>query len=77
MKADKEAYLKLSGKLDSADFDALSIEDAHRRNDPQLFKVFKKKKVNSAWNFWKLAVYIHLKKIQSDFVGRSMELFYV
>ena len=38
--------MKLSGKLDNASFDALSIEDAHRRNDPELFKAFKKKKVN-------------------------------
>ena len=41
-KADKDAYMKLANKLDNAGFDALSIEDAHRRNDPYLFKAFKK-----------------------------------
>jgi len=41
-KADKDAYLRLASKLDEAGFDALSIEDAHRRNHPDLFKSFKK-----------------------------------
>ena len=45
-KADQDAYLKLSKELDNASFDAISIEDAHRRNDPKLFQAFRKKKVN-------------------------------
>jgi len=45
IKADKDAYLQLSKELDNANFDAISIEDAHRRNDPRLFQAFQKKKV--------------------------------
>ncbi|XP_065052240.1 5-methyltetrahydropteroyltriglutamate--homocysteine methyltransferase-like [Rhopilema esculentum] len=44
-KADKGAYLKLAPSLDNSGFDALSIEDTHRRNDPELFKAFKKMKI--------------------------------
>ena len=49
MKADKDAYLRLASKLDDAGFDALSMEDKHRRNDPELFLCFKKLKVSSVF----------------------------
>ena len=51
MKADKDAYLRLASKLDDAGFDALSMEDKHRRNDPELFLCFKKLKVSSVFLF--------------------------
>ena len=47
MKADKGAYLQIASKLDHAGFDAISIEDTHRRNDLELFQAFKKTKVNT------------------------------
>ena len=46
-KADKSAYLILADKLDAAGFDQISIEDAHRHNDLELFQRFKKSKVIS------------------------------
>lgn len=42
-KADRGAYLALSGALDEAAFDALSLEDAHRHNDLALFERFARK----------------------------------
>ena len=47
MKADKGAYLEIASKLDHAGFDAISIEDTHRRNEQKLFQTFKETKVNS------------------------------
>lgn len=44
-KADQDAYFKLASALDQAGFDEISIEDAHRRNDPKLFGHFKKTKI--------------------------------
>ncbi|MBT4604118.1 cobalamin-independent methionine synthase II family protein [archaeon] len=41
-KADKDAYLKVAKALDDADIDAISLEDCHRRNDPELFSKFTK-----------------------------------
>ena len=46
-KADKDAYSQLASALDDANFDAISIEDTHRRNDVQLFSKFKKMKVST------------------------------
>lgn len=46
VKADPDAYLQIADKLDLAGFDHISIEDAHRHNDLELFKRFKKSKVN-------------------------------
>jgi len=39
-KADSESYFALSGALDAADVDAVSIEDAHRPNDLKLLELF-------------------------------------
>nr|XP_006818155.1 PREDICTED: 5-methyltetrahydropteroyltriglutamate--homocysteine methyltransferase-like [Saccoglossus kowalevskii] len=44
-KADQEAYFKIIDKLDSAGFDAISLEDAHRYNDLRLLDRIKKSKV--------------------------------
>ncbi len=46
LKADPQSYVKLAQALDdNACIKALSIEDAHRRNDPQLFSLFKHKMI--------------------------------
>ncbi|EDO27605.1 predicted protein, partial [Nematostella vectensis] len=45
IKADPDAYLKIASKLDSSGFDHISIEDAHRHNDLELFHKFKQSKV--------------------------------
>lgn len=39
-KADAEAYFALSGALDAAEIDAVSIEDAHRPNSLKLLEMF-------------------------------------
>ena len=39
-KADPASYFALSGALDAADVDAVSIEDAHRPNDLKLLELF-------------------------------------
>ena len=39
-KADSASYFALSGALDAADVDAVSIEDAHRPNDLRLLELF-------------------------------------
>ncbi|MGR3342491.1 MAG: hypothetical protein ACU0DI_04570 [Paracoccaceae bacterium] len=39
-KADSASYFALSGALDAADVDAVSIEDAHRPNDLKLLELF-------------------------------------
>ena len=39
-KADAASYFGLSGALDTADVDAVSIEDAHRPNDLKLLELF-------------------------------------
>ena len=44
-KADPNVYFDLAPALDNANFDAVSIEDAHRNNDLQLLELFKRKKV--------------------------------
>jgi 5-methyltetrahydropteroyltriglutamate--homocysteine methyltransferase len=44
-KAPNAAYLELAGVLDEAAIDAVSIEDAHRRNDLALLERFARKKV--------------------------------
>ena len=51
VKAEKNAYLKLADKLDTAGFDEISIEDAHQHNDLDLFLRFKKSKVSININF--------------------------
>ena len=44
-KADPESYSKLSGHIDAASFDQLSIEDAHCRNDLSLLDKFSHKTI--------------------------------
>jgi 5-methyltetrahydropteroyltriglutamate--homocysteine methyltransferase len=44
-KAPNTAYLQLAGTLDEAAIDAVSIEDAHRRNDLALLERFSRAKV--------------------------------
>jgi len=44
-KAPLDSYKKISKQLDSSILDAISIEDAHRYNDEELFKDFKNKKL--------------------------------
>lgn len=46
-KADPAAYLQIADKLDSAGFDYIAIEDAHRHNSLELFKRFKKSQVTT------------------------------
>lgn len=41
-KADPNAYLKIAAALDNSILDVISIEDAHRRNSLELFKLFRK-----------------------------------
>ena len=48
-KAPQDSYFKLAANLDNAGFDAISIEDAHRRNNLSLFSQFKKTKVSLAF----------------------------
>jgi 5-methyltetrahydropteroyltriglutamate--homocysteine methyltransferase len=40
-KADRHAYLQIAEAIESSSIDAVSIEDAHRQNGPELFKQFK------------------------------------
>jgi 5-methyltetrahydropteroyltriglutamate--homocysteine methyltransferase len=44
-KVSNEGYLELAGVLDEVAIDAISIEDAHRPNDPLLLERFARKKV--------------------------------
>ena len=44
-KAELDAYGKLADKLDEVGIDYVSLEDAHRRNDLNVFSKFKKTKV--------------------------------
>jgi len=41
-KADPQSYLALAPALDQSTIDQISIEDAHRHNDPALFELFKR-----------------------------------
>ena len=50
-KADPSAYLKVADKLDQAGFDHISIEDAHRHNDLEVFEHFKKSTVRHIWMY--------------------------
>ena len=40
-KADPHSYMQLADALDASIIKAISLEDAHRRNDPKLFEHFK------------------------------------
>ena len=42
LKADADCYKKISKVIDDSCVDMLSIEDAHRHNDYELFSMFKK-----------------------------------
>ena len=44
-KAPLDSYKKISKQLDSSILDAISIEDAHRYNDEEIFEDFKNKKL--------------------------------
>jgi len=44
-KAPLDSYKKISKQLDSSILDAISIEDAHRYNDEEIFENFKNKKL--------------------------------
>ncbi len=41
-KADAAAYRRLAESVDASSVDAVSIEDAHRHNDPELFAAFER-----------------------------------
>lgn len=41
-KADPQSYFALATALDQSTIDQISIEDAHRHNDPALFELFKR-----------------------------------
>lgn len=40
-KADRHAYLELAEAVEASSIDAVSLEDAHRRNGPELFRKFR------------------------------------
>lgn len=40
-KADRHAYLEIADAIESSSIDAVSLEDAHRRNDTELFRRFR------------------------------------
>ena len=46
VKASQDAYFEVADAVDSAGLTAISLEDAHRRNNPELFSYFKRSKVS-------------------------------
>merc|ERR1719160_1994914 len=45
LKADPQAYHQLASAIDNSVIDAVSLEDAHRHNDLNLLRMFKKTKI--------------------------------